>query len=432
MTGRQVNELPTDHGQVTPEVAEVTSDPKVQPAKPAEETPKNAIPEAEVLTTEHTAETGGRTPVPTNVKSEGGDVKCSGDGGSGGGGGGGGGGEGGIVTVIPMTTTETVSDEALKEPKTPTESDMRADNLIVSEVTSKHRLRPGYLPPPKLDKQPLPSIPHSPAPPPIEPERPQDNAPIIRSSAASVSLMAGSYAARPFSPTKNLGWQHRRFSKWLPNPSENEGPQSVTNPFKRMMSKEEAKRVQQPPQSTAVSSTRSQTDDPKPEETPPGLKHLDTPQSSQHRPQLHRQTSHVESRRLSFIPPPTFATTSRQMSTVASWYTPPPFSPPPPLQPLQPPPPTQSGGHPLEATSVGHPAAAAAAPVQRRAILPYGGAKSDGLINKHAFVTCNIIAAADRKKRESVSRSTTAEIPQPPEQLRVASPDPEKVIGPFD
>jgi hypothetical protein len=47
----------------------------------------------------------------------------------------------------------------------------------------------------------------------------------------------------------------------------------------------------------------------------------------------------------------------------------------------------------------------------RRQILPYGGAKSDGLINQHAFVACHVIAAAERKKRESYSRSSTAELP---------------------
>jgi hypothetical protein len=44
--------------------------------------------------------------------------------------------------------------------------------------------------------------------------------------------------------------------------------------------------------------------------------------------------------------------------------------------------------------------------------LPYGGAKSDGgLINHHAFISCHVIAAAERKKRESYSRSSTAELP---------------------
>jgi len=47
----------------------------------------------------------------------------------------------------------------------------------------------------------------------------------------------------------------------------------------------------------------------------------------------------------------------------------------------------------------------------RRTILPYCGAKSDGLLNKHAFISCHIIAAAERKKRESYSRSSTAELP---------------------
>ncbi len=46
----------------------------------------------------------------------------------------------------------------------------------------------------------------------------------------------------------------------------------------------------------------------------------------------------------------------------------------------------------------------------RRPILPYGGAKSDGLLNKHAFITCNIIAAAERRRKESYSRSSTSEL----------------------
>ena len=38
----------------------------------------------------------------------------------------------------------------------------------------------------------------------------------------------------------------------------------------------------------------------------------------------------------------------------------------------------------------------------RRPIHPYVGAKSDGqLLNKHAHVTLNVIAAAERKKRQS-------------------------------
>ena len=48
---------------------------------------------------------------------------------------------------------------------------------------------------------------------------------------------------------------------------------------------------------------------------------------------------------------------------------------------------------------------------KRRPILPYGGAKSDGLLNKHAFITCNIIAAAERKKRELPSAPGGAAAP---------------------
>ena len=47
----------------------------------------------------------------------------------------------------------------------------------------------------------------------------------------------------------------------------------------------------------------------------------------------------------------------------------------------------------------------------RRTILPYGGAKSDGQLNKHAFISCNVIAAAERRKRDSYSRSSTTELP---------------------
>lgn len=47
----------------------------------------------------------------------------------------------------------------------------------------------------------------------------------------------------------------------------------------------------------------------------------------------------------------------------------------------------------------------------RRTILPYGGAKSDGAFNKHAFISCNVIAAAERRKRDSYSRSSTTELP---------------------
>ena len=47
----------------------------------------------------------------------------------------------------------------------------------------------------------------------------------------------------------------------------------------------------------------------------------------------------------------------------------------------------------------------------RRQILPYGGAKSDGLVNQHVFISSHVIAAAERKKRESYSRSSTAELP---------------------
>ena len=46
----------------------------------------------------------------------------------------------------------------------------------------------------------------------------------------------------------------------------------------------------------------------------------------------------------------------------------------------------------------------------RRTILPYGGAKSDGLLNKHAFISSNVIAAAERRKRDSYSRSSTTEL----------------------
>ena len=49
----------------------------------------------------------------------------------------------------------------------------------------------------------------------------------------------------------------------------------------------------------------------------------------------------------------------------------------------------------------------------RRVILPYGGAKSDGLLNKHAFISCNIIAAAERRKRDPslFDKSSTSELP---------------------
>ncbi len=50
-------------------------------------------------------------------------------------------------------------------------------------------------------------------------------------------------------------------------------------------------------------------------------------------------------------------------------------------------------------------------PPHRRQILPYGGAKSDGLLNKHAFVTGAIISAAERRKMDSYSRSSTSELP---------------------
>ena len=427
ITGRQVTGHTTkpvvghtvqtsDHTIVEPAKSE--AGPKIPSAKPAVEVSTKATPAAHAPVTGHILTPVGPTPVTTEEAAVPSDLKCSGDGN------GGGGGEGGTVPVIPTTMTETVSDGALRESKTPpAESDLRGDSLIVSEVTSKHRLRPGYLPPPQLDKQSLPPSTHS-APPATHPEPEPDSAPIIRSSAASISLQAGSYAARPFSPTKNLGWQHRRFSKWITTPSEDEGAQSMGTPLKRMMSlKEEAGRVKQPPQSSPASSMKPKPADPKPHEASGSYQPFSASseaQSSLPRPQLHRQTSHLESRRLSYIPPP--------MSTVASWNAPPPFSPPPPLQPPQ----------LVTEASAGH---TAPPPVQRRAILPYGGAKSDGLIGKHAFVTCNIIAAADRKRRESCSRSTTAEIP-PPEQLvtsdhsglsaaaRVASPDPEKVIRP--
>ncbi len=55
----------------------------------------------------------------------------------------------------------------------------------------------------------------------------------------------------------------------------------------------------------------------------------------------------------------------------------------------------------------------------RRTILPYGGAKSDGLLNKHAFISCNVIAAAERRKRDAYSRSSTAELPL--EKVMIAS-----------
>jgi hypothetical protein len=53
---------------------------------------------------------------------------------------------------------------------------------------------------------------------------------------------------------------------------------------------------------------------------------------------------------------------------------------------------------------------------KRRPILPYGGAKSDGLLNKHAFISCNIIAAAERKKREPPLSAPMAAggVPPPP------------------
>ncbi len=46
----------------------------------------------------------------------------------------------------------------------------------------------------------------------------------------------------------------------------------------------------------------------------------------------------------------------------------------------------------------------------RRPILPYSGAKSDGLLNKHAFISCNIIAAAERRKKELHGRASTSEL----------------------
>ena len=49
----------------------------------------------------------------------------------------------------------------------------------------------------------------------------------------------------------------------------------------------------------------------------------------------------------------------------------------------------------------------------RRVILPYGGAKSDGLLNQHAFISCNVIAAAERRKKDPsiFINSTTSELP---------------------
>ena len=52
----------------------------------------------------------------------------------------------------------------------------------------------------------------------------------------------------------------------------------------------------------------------------------------------------------------------------------------------------------------------------RRPIRPYTGAKSDGqLLTKHANVTLNIIAAAERKKRQSQSYSQQPDSDQPVE-----------------
>ena len=285
------------------------------------------------------------------------------------------------MTVIPITmTTKTDSSQLTHKLTSADDPDDAADNLIVGEVTSKHRLRPGYLPPPQMkvsQSQPQSQVTQ-------QSQSQSDNAPIIRSSAASISLQAGSYAARPFSPTKNLrqlttadgnpGWQHRRFSKWITRPSEDQD--TVVSPLKRM-----AGTINKTEPSRAVGQQLTTADG-----------------NSSSRP-LRRQTSHIESgRRLSYIPG----------QSVASWSlpssAPPPFSPPPPLP--------AATADANSATADGNSATADAAQ-QRRAILPYGGAKSDGLINKHAFVTCNIIAAADRKKRESYSRSTTAEITIP-------------------
>ncbi len=52
--------------------------------------------------------------------------------------------------------------------------------------------------------------------------------------------------------------------------------------------------------------------------------------------------------------------------------------------------------------------------IKRRTILPYCGAKSDGLLlNQHAFVTCNVIAAAQRRKREFAASSLASTSERP-------------------
>lgn len=93
-------------------------------------------------------------------------------------------------------------------------------------------------------------------------------------------------------------------------------------------------------------------------------------------------------------PPPTSPILFEPPKTVSSYR---------PIQPY-PPPPTSSS----QVSSVSN--ALAASQKSRRQILPYGGAKSDGLLNQHAFVTCNIIAAAADKRKRDSSRSTTSEI----------------------
>jgi hypothetical protein len=187
-------------------------------------------------------------------------------------------------------------------------------------------------------------------------------------------------------------------------------PFPETSAMSRQPSQETLETSQQP--STYMSSSLSSPL--LPPAQPPVLKSIlhrqqSLPHGHLQQQRLRRQTSHLESR-LSFIPPPTFSATTSSpplsSATLSSLFQPPP--------PTLSPPPSLSSTRTRNLVSPPPPSSSSSSSAPRRAILPYGGAKSDGLLNKHAFVTCNIIAAAERKKRDSYSRSSTTEILPPP------------------
>ena len=308
-----------------------------------------------------------------------------------------------------------------------------SDDSNVS-VTSRQRLRPGYLPPPpNLTMPPAsirpttvqpPPLPQQPPPPPLLPSvdhvRKSDSVSSVVSNPTLENLTSPlnvyMKVAKPFSRADEDDKQLRRSSRIsLPENWESEAQQQDKPKFSRMDSSSSIAsaassdtKVLQKPLSTegqfvnrAMMQQRQDSissPPPPPIHSPVPPKVIPTtPINVPHKITFRNSISTINS---PISSPPNSLYLPQGVISPTFKKRPPSFTSPTSTHPSSPSPLSPANSELLEPKE----------DRVRRTILPYGGAKSDGLmVNKHAFISCNVIAAADRRRKDA-SRANTQDL----------------------